>query len=278
MTIPNVLTIAGSDSGGGAGIQADLKTFAALRTYGCSVIAALTAQNTKTVTAIHDVPPEFVTAQIDAVFDDIEIAAVKIGMLSSSAIIEAVAAGLERHRARNVVLDPVMVAKSGARLLQPEAVETLKGRLLPLSLVITPNLPEAGDLLGIEAPRDEAGMVAAASALRALGPRAVLVKGGHIEEADSIDILDDGGEPLTLAAPRITTLNTHGTGCTLSSAIAALLGRGMPLRATVQAAKAYLTGALQAADQLQVGHGHGPVHHFHALWADPPAEKALSGP
>jgi hydroxymethylpyrimidine/phosphomethylpyrimidine kinase len=278
MTVPNILTIAGSDSGGGAGIQADLKTFAALGTYGCSVICALTAQNTKAVTAIHDVPPEFVTAQLDAVFDDIEIAAVKIGMLSSSAIIEAVVAGLERHRARNVVLDPVMVAKSGARLLRPDAVEALKGRLLPLSLLITPNLPEAGDLLGVEAPRDEAGMVAAAAALRALGPQAVLVKGGHIEDADSIDILDDGGEPLTLAAPRITTRNTQGTGCTLSSAIAALLGRGMPLRAAVQAAKAYLTGALQAAGQLQVGHGHGPVHHFHALWAGPAAERAVSGP
>ncbi len=183
MTVPNILTIAGSDSGGGAGIQADLKTFAALRTYGCSVIAALTAQNTQTVTAIHDVPPEFVTAQIDAVFADIEIAAVKIGMLSSGGVIEAVAAGLERHRARNIVLDPVMVAKSGARLLRPDAVAALKQRLLPLAAVITPNLPEAGDLLGIEAPRDQAGMTAAAAALRALGPRAVLVKGGHIEGA-----------------------------------------------------------------------------------------------
>ncbi len=278
MTIPNILTIAGSDSGGGAGIQADLKTFAALHTYGCSVIAALTAQNTQTVTAIHDVPPAFVTAQLDAVFDDIEIAAVKIGMLSSSAIIEAVAAGLERHRARNVVLDPVMVAKSGARLLRADAVEALKERLLPLATLITPNLPEAGDLLGIEAPRDEAGMIAAAAALRALGPRAVLVKGGHIEDGDSVDILDDGGEPLTLVAPRIITRNTHGTGCTLSSAIAALLGKDLPLRDAVRAAKAYLTDALRAADQLRVGHGHGPVHHFHALWPDPATAKALSRP
>jgi len=278
MTIPNVLTIAGSDSGGGAGIQADLKTFAAFGTYGCSVICALTAQNTRTVTAIHDVPPDFVSAQLDAVFDDIEIAAVKIGMLSNSGVIEAVAAGLERHRARNIVLDPVMVAKSGARLLRPDAVEALKQRLLPLALLITPNLPEAGDLLGIEAPRDEAGMMAAAAALRALGPQAVLVKGGHIEARDSIDILDDGGEPLTLAAPRVATVNSHGTGCTLSSAIAALLGKGLPLRAAVQVAKAYLTEALQAADQLQVGHGHGPVHHFHALWADRATERAVSRP
>jgi hydroxymethylpyrimidine/phosphomethylpyrimidine kinase len=278
MTIANILTIAGSDSGGGAGIQADLKTFAALGTYGCSVICALTAQNTRTVTAIHDVPPEFVTAQLDAVFDDIEIAAVKIGMLSNSRVIEAVAVGLERHRARNVVLDPVMVAKSGARLLQPDAVETLKRRLLPLAALITPNLPEAGDLLGIEAPADEVAMIAAAAALRALGPRAVLVKGGHIEGADSIDILDDGGEPLTLVARRVATSNTHGTGCTLSAAIAALLGQGMALRDAVQAAKAYLTDALQAADELHVGHGHGPVHHFHALWRDQARERAVSRP
>jgi hydroxymethylpyrimidine/phosphomethylpyrimidine kinase len=264
--IANVLTIAGSDSGGGAGIQADLKTFSALGTYGCSVITALTAQNTRAVTAIHEVPAEFVSAQLDAVFDDIAIAAVKIGMLASSAIVEAVAAGLERHGAPNVVLDPVMVAKSGDRLLRPDAVSALKERLLPLSTLITPNLPEAGDLLGLEEPEDEAGMIAAAAGLRALGPRAVLVKGGHMEEADSIDILDDGGEPLTLVAPRVATANTHGTGCTLSAAIAALLGQGMELRPAVRNAKAYLTQAIAAADLLDVGHGHGPVHHFHAWW------------
>jgi hydroxymethylpyrimidine/phosphomethylpyrimidine kinase len=278
MTIANILTIAGSDSGGGAGIQADLKTFAALGTYGCSAICALTAQNTQTVTAIHEVPPEFVTAQLKAVFDDIEIAAVKIGMLSSREVIDAVAAGLERHGVRKIVLDPVMVAKSGARLLRPDAVEALKQRLLPLATLITPNLPEAGDLLGIEAPGDEAGMVEAAAALRALGPSAVLIKGGHLEDADSADILDDGGEPLTLVAPRIATANTHGTGCTLSSAIAALLGKGMPLRDAISGAKAYLTGALQAADQLRVGHGHGPVHHFHALWTYPARGSAVSRP
>ena len=266
--IANVLTIAGSDSSGGAGIQADLKTFGALGTFGCSVITALTAQNTRAVTAIHEVPAAFVTAQLDAVFDDIEIAAVKIGMLSSSGIIEAVAGGLERHAARNVVLDPVMVAKSGDRLLRPDAVAALKARLLPLATVITPNLPEAGDLLGLKAPGDEAGMIAAAEALRALGPRAVLVKGGHMEEAESIDILDDGAEPLTLVAPRLATANTHGTGCTLSAAIAALLGRGLPLRDAVRDAKAYLTAAIAAADRLQVGHGHGPVHHFYAWWPD----------
>ena len=264
--IVNVLTIAGSDSGGGAGIQADLKTFAALGTYGCSVLTALTAQNTRAVTAIHELLPEFVTAQLDAVFDDIEIAAVKIGMLSSSEVIEAVAQGLERHQARNVVLDPVMVAKSGDRLLRPDAVRSLKERLLPLADLITPNLPEAGDLLGLEPPADEAGMIAAAAALRELGPGAVLVKGGHTGAADSIDVLEDGGEPLTLVAHRLPTTNTHGTGCTLSAAIAALLAQGLPLREAVRAAKSYLTGAIAAADQLNVGSGHGPVHHFHALW------------
>jgi hydroxymethylpyrimidine/phosphomethylpyrimidine kinase len=264
--IANVLTIAGSDSGGGAGIQADLKTFSALGAYGCSVLAALTAQNTRAVTAIHEVPPRFVAAQIDSVFYDIEIAAVKIGMLSSSAVIEAVADGLTCHRPRNIVLDPVMVAKSGDRLLRPDAFASLRRRLLPLADVVTPNLPEAGDLLGLAPPVDEAGMIAAAAALRELGPRAVLVKGGHTAAPESIDVLDDGGKPLVLVAQRLQTANTHGTGCTLSSAIAALLAQGMSLRDAVQAAKAYLTAAIEAADQLSVGSGHGPVHHFHALW------------
>jgi hydroxymethylpyrimidine/phosphomethylpyrimidine kinase len=266
MTIPNVLTIAGSDSGGGAGVQADLKTFSALGTYGCSVFAALTAQNTLAVTAIHDIPPDFVTAQLDAVFEDIEIGAVKLGMLSRPEVIAAVADGLERHRARNVVLDPVMVAKSGARLLREEAVSALKERLLPLVSLITPNLPEASVLLDLEPARDEAGMIQMAAALRELGPEAVLVKGGHLEGAQSVDVLDDGGEPQVLIAPRITTSNTHGTGDTLSSAIAALLARGYRLPDAVREAKAYLTEALRASNQLRVGSGHGPVHHFHALW------------
>jgi hydroxymethylpyrimidine/phosphomethylpyrimidine kinase len=267
--IPNVLTIAGSDSGGGAGIQADLKTFSALGAYGASVITALTAQNTRTVSAIHDLPPEFVTAQMDAVFGDIAFAAVKIGMLSRPAIIDAVAIGLRRHRARNIVLDPVMVAKSGDRLLGADAVAALRQRLLPLATVITPNLPEAAVLLDLEEAEDEAGMIDAAARLRALGPQAVLLKGGHLAKGtSSVDVLDDGAEPLTLAAPRIATANTHGTGCTLSSAIAALLARGLPLRHAVRAAKAYVTAAIQAADRLKVGHGHGPVHHFHALWRE----------
>jgi hydroxymethylpyrimidine/phosphomethylpyrimidine kinase len=264
--IANILTIAGSDSGGGAGIQADLKTFSALGAYGCSVIAALTAQNTRAVTGIHEVPAAFVTAQLDAVFDDIEIAAVKIGMLASPEIIRAVADGLERHHTGPVVLDPVMVAKSGDHLLRPEAVHALKARLLPLATVITPNLLEAGVLLAMEPPVDEAGMLEAAARLRTLGPEAVLLKGGHREGAESIDVFDDGGEPLTLASARIDTPNTHGTGCTLSSALAALLGQGLAPRDAVPAAKAYITEAIRAADRLRVGTGHGPVHHFHRWW------------
>lgn len=264
--IANVLTIAGSDSGGGAGIQADLKTFSALGTYGASVITALTAQNTRTVTAIHDVPPDFVGAQLDAVFDDINIDAVKIGMLSRPEIIAVVAERLQRHHADPIVVDPVMVAKSGDRLLQPEAVAALRERLLPLATVVTPNLPEAGVLLDVESPVDQAGMVEVAAALRALGPRAVLLKGGHLAGGDSTDVLDDGGDPEIFRAARIATTNTHGTGCTLSAAIAALLGRGLPLRTAIGQAKAYITAAIQSADQLTVGHGHGPVHHFHALW------------
>ena len=267
--IVNVLTIAGSDSGGGAGIQADLKTFSALGTYGASVITALTAQNTRAVSAIHDVPPTFVRAQLDAVFDDIEFAAVKVGMLSRPEIIDAVADRLHRHGARNVVLDPVMVAKSGDRLLRAEAVAALKALLLPLATVLTPNLPEAAVLLDLDQARDAAGMIEAAARLRELGPHAVLLKGGHLEVgAESIDVLVDGAPPLTLAAPRIATANTHGTGCTLSSAIAALLARGLPLRRAAREAKAYVTAAIRAAYRLDVGHGHGPVHHFHALWPE----------
>jgi hydroxymethylpyrimidine/phosphomethylpyrimidine kinase len=266
--IANVLTIAGSDSGGGAGVQADLKTFSALGTFGCSVFAALTAQNTRAVTAIHDIPPEFISAQIDAVFADIEIAAVKLGMLSRPEAIAAVADGLRRHGARNVVIDPVMVAKTGARLLREEAVSALKAQLLPLATLITPNLPEAGVLLDLEPAKDEAGMIQMAAALRELGPKAVLVKGGHLEGAESIDVLDAGDDAQVLVAPRVATRNTHGTGDTLSSAIAALLARGFALPDAVREAKAYLTGALRASDQLSVGAGYGPVHHFHRWWPE----------
>ena len=266
MTIANVLTIAGSDSSGGAGIQADLKAFSALGTYGASVITALTAQNTRAVTAIHDVPAGFVRAQIDAVFDDLDIAAVKIGMLSQPAIIEAVAEGLGQHAARSIVLDPVMVAKSGAQLLQPDAVAALKTHLLPMASVITPNLPEASVLLGSEVTDDEAAMTAGAQRLLEMGPRSVLLKGGHGRGQQSVDILVTDRGVDRLAARRVSTKNTHGTGCTLSAAIAAFIGRGFSVEEAVASAKTYISEALAHADALQVGSGHGPVHHFHALW------------
>ena len=260
------VTIAGSDSSGGAGIQADLKTFSALGVYGASVIAALTAQNTRGVQGILDVPPEFVTQQIDSVFSDLAVDAVKIGMLSRPAVIEAVAAGLDRHRAHAVVLDPVMVAASGDPLLVPEAVETLRSVLLPRALVVTPNLPEAAAILGEEVARDEAAIARQAARIRALGPRAVLIKGGHADGAESVDILLDQEGVERLAAPRVATRNTHGTGCTLSSAIAAGLAKGRSLREAIADAKRYISAAIGASDQLVIGRGHGPVHHFHALW------------
>lgn len=264
----NALTIAGSDSGGGAGIQADLKTFSALGVYGASVITALTAQNTRAVRAIHDVPPAFVAAQMDAVFEDIRIDAVKIGMLNRPEVIDVVAAGLEHYRPRWVVLDPVMVAKSGDRLLAPEAMARLRSRLLPLASVITPNIPEAAVLLDESAAMIEAQMEKACERLRQLGARSVLLKGGHLAGPESVDFFYDGVSSLRLAAPRIDTVNTHGTGCTLSSAIAAHLARGRELREAVMLAKQYLTSALRTASSLEVGGGHGPVHHFHGLWGD----------
>jgi len=261
------LTIAGSDSGGGAGIQADLKTFSALGVYGASVITALTAQNTKGVQAIHDVPAAFVTAQLDSVFSDLTVGAVKIGMLSRPDVIEAVAAGLARHaRGIPVVLDPVMVATSGDRLIAGEAVAFLRDRLLPLADLITPNLPEAAVLLG-EDGADEAGAEDQARRLLALGARAVLVKGGHGTGPDSVDhLVTAGGEARRLAAKRVATRNTHGTGCTLSAAIAAHLALGRSMGEAVAGAKDYLTAALKAADGLSIGSGQGPVHHFHAAW------------
>ena len=266
MTTPIAVTIAGSDSGGGAGIQADLKTFSALGVYGASVIAALTAQNTRGVTAVHDVPAEFVAAQIDAVFSDLAVGAVKIGMLSQPAVIEAVAAGLARHRMTNVVLDPVMVATSGDKLIADEAIAVLRRVLIPLALVITPNLPEAAALLDAPVAQSESQMQKQAEQLLSLGARAVLIKGGHGEGSDAVDLLVEPNAVARLAAERIPTRNTHGTGCTLSSAIAAGLAKGMPLAEAVRAAKAYITASIAAADTLHIGHGHGPVHHFHALW------------
>jgi hydroxymethylpyrimidine/phosphomethylpyrimidine kinase len=264
--IPIVLSIAGSDPSGGAGIQADLKTFSALGAYGGAVITALTAQNTRGVTGIHNVPPEFVALQIDTVFDDLRVDAVKVGMISTGDIARAVAASLRRADARDVVLDPVMIAKSGHALLDPTAVAALREELVPLARVITPNLPEAGVLLGGEMPRTLGEMRDAARALHALGPAYVYLKGGHLGGDESPDLLYDGTTTVELSAKRIDTQNTHGTGCTLSSAIAALLPQRPNVGRAVEDAKAYLTAAIAASDQLRVGSGHGPVQHFYSMW------------
>ena len=260
------LTIAGSDSSGGAGIQADLKTFSALGVYGASVITALTAQNTRGVQGIHDVPADFVAAQMDSVFSDLRIGAVKIGMLASPDVIDAVAAGLERHGASNVILDPVMVATSGDRLIPEAAAARLRERLLPMALVLTPNLPEAAALLGEAVAKDEAEMERQGQRLLALGATSVLMKGGHLDGPQSVDIFVHAGGSDRLEAPRVATRNTHGTGCTLSSAIAARLASGSGLVGAVQEAKRYLTDSLLGADRLKIGAGAGPVHHFQALW------------
>jgi hydroxymethylpyrimidine/phosphomethylpyrimidine kinase len=260
------LTIAGSDSGGGAGIQADLKTFAALEVYGVSVISALTAQNTEGVSGIHDVPPDFIAKEMDAVFSDFEIGAVKIGMLSRRAAIETVAAGLRKHRAKNIVLDPVMVATSGDPLIADDAVDALCRELFPLALLITPNLHETRALTGGALARTESDMAAQAVKLKALGAKRVLIKGGHGDGTESVDIFFGEGEPVRFAAPRVLTKNTHGTGCTLSSAIAAGLAKGRDLVTALREAKAYVTAAIKAADQLDVGHGHGPLNHFYNQW------------
>jgi len=266
-TYHRVLTIAGSDSGGGAGIQADLKTIAANGCYGMSVITALTAQNTRGVTAIHPVPVKFVRAQMDAVLSDIGCDVVKIGMLFSPELIMEVAEGLRRHGIGRIVLDPVMVAQSGDRLVQDEAVDALKKYLLPLAELVTPNLPEISVLLGRDIVTAEA-IGEAAVALAAMGCRNVLVKAGHLESAacDDILCLDGGRQLLVLPGRRIATRNNHGTGCTLSSAIAAFLARGEGIEAAVRQAKEYITGAIAAGASYALGHGHGPVHHFYRYW------------
>ncbi|MCF8078207.1 MAG: bifunctional hydroxymethylpyrimidine kinase/phosphomethylpyrimidine kinase [Desulfobacterales bacterium] len=262
-----VLSIAGSDSGGGAGIQADIKTISALGGFAMTAITALTAQNTRGVTGIHPVPPEFAAAQIDAVLSDIGVDAVKIGMLYSAELIAAVARELTRHKAANIVVDPVMVAQSGDRLLQDEAVEALTAELFPLATVVTPNLPEAEVLLGrsISGPQE---MEAAALALAEFGSRSVLIKGGHgeSERSDDLLFLAEEDRMLWIEGRRIETKNTHGTGCTLSSAIAARLAAGEGIEGAVQKAKAYLTEALRAGAGYRFGRGHGPVHHFYRVW------------
>jgi hydroxymethylpyrimidine/phosphomethylpyrimidine kinase len=265
-SIPNALTIAGSDSGGGAGIQADLKAFSALGAYGLSVITALTAQNTRGVTAVHAPEPEFITAQLEAVFDDIRIDAVKIGMLANAGIVRAVADALRRYRPKHIVLDTVMISKSNHALLAPEAVAALRDELLPLATIVTPNLPEAAALLGTQSAADEDQMVRQGEALRAFGAKAVLMKGGHLASSDSPDWLIESNGALRLGGARVPLKNTHGTGCTLSSAIAALVAQSDDLATATAEAKRYLTGAIEASTQLDVGHGVGPVHHFFRWW------------
>ena len=266
MTVPIALTIAGSDSSGGAGIQADLKTFGALGVYGASVITALTAQNTLGVAAIHAVPAEFVTAQIDAVFGDLDVKAVKIGMVAQLATIGAIAAGLKRWSPKHIVLDPVMVATSGDRLLEADAVDGLRAKLVPRAALLTPNLAEAAALLGEAVAASAAAIESQGQRLLALGCQAVLIKGGHGQGPESIDYLFSGDDIVALAGPRIATQNTHGTGCSLSSAIAAGLAKGEDMEQAVRNAKAWVSAAIAAADRLDVGRGHGPIHHFHRLY------------
>ena len=268
--IPNALTIAGVDPSGGAGVLADVKTFSALGAYACAVITALTAQNTQAVTGVLPIAPEFVARQLDTLFADVRIDALKIGMLGEAAVVFTVADRLMHWKAERIVLDPVMVAKSGDALLAKAAVGALREALVPLANVITPNLPEAGVLLGSRAPDSLKEMTRAAERLHALmgnGERWVWLKGGHLPGRDATDLLFNGDKMIELSQPRVDTKNTHGTGCTLSAALAALLPQRADVPSASRDAKNWLTQALRDADKLQVGAGHGPVHHFHALWS-----------
>jgi hydroxymethylpyrimidine/phosphomethylpyrimidine kinase len=261
MKLPVALTIAGSDSGGGAGIQADLKTFAALGVHGACAVTAVTAQNTVTVTDILEMPVAMIRAQIRAVAEDLGIQGAKTGMLSSAAIIEAVAGAIEEHRIPNLVVDPVMVAKGGARLLRVDAVEALRSRLLPLAAVLTPNLPETEVLLGRRVASLAERREAARDLLR-FGPRAVVIKGGHAG-GEAVDIYWDGERWEELEAARVPTSNTHGSGCAFSAAIAAGLARGLEPLAAVREAKEFITGAIEFS--IEVGRGHGPVNPMYRL-------------
>lgn len=267
MSAYNIVSIAGSDPSGGAGVQADLKAFSAHATFGMTVVTALTAQSTRGVAGVHPVPAHFVRQQMDTLFTDATVHAVKIGMLGTSEVTEAVAEAIDRHALPNVVVDPVMVAKSGDRLLERSAVEALRATLLPRADLVTPNLPEAADLLEEPEAADLATMRAQAQRLLALGPRRVLLKGGHLRGGDSVDVLVSAdAEPVEFRSPRIISRNTHGTGCTLSSSIAALLPRRPDARTAVEEAKAYLTEAIRRAHEIDAGGGQGPVHHFHPWW------------
>ena len=266
--VPSAMTIAGSDSGAGAGIQADLKTFAALGVYGTSVLTAITAQNTVAVTAVHEVPTDVIEAQIDAVVTDIGVDALKTGMLSSSAIIECVTAALKKYPGipglRRLVVDPVMVAKSGDSLLEKDAVETLRQRLLPMAAVVTPNIPEAETLTGLSIVTDE-DVREAARAIVGMGATSVVVKGGH-REGPATDVYYDGSDFEIFTSPRIETVNTHGTGCTFASAVAAGLAKGLQTKDAVGLAKEFVTEAIRRS--FPIGQGHGPLHHFYKLWPE----------
>ncbi|MBC3379854.1 bifunctional hydroxymethylpyrimidine kinase/phosphomethylpyrimidine kinase [Serratia fonticola] len=262
----NTLTIAGTDPSGGAGIQADLKAFSALGAYGTSVITALVAQNTRGVQSVYHIEPAFVAAQLDSVLSDVRIDSAKIGMLANADIVRSVAERLRHYKLPYVVLDTVMLAKSGDPLLAPEAVESIRRELMPLVSIITPNLPEAAALLACAPAQNESQMREQGQALLAMGCQAVLMKGGHLSEEESPDWLFTPGFEQRFSAPRIATRHTHGTGCTLSAALAALRPRHQNWADTVAAAKNYLQLALQQADSLEVGQGIGPVHHFHAWW------------
>ncbi|MEP1694899.1 MAG: bifunctional hydroxymethylpyrimidine kinase/phosphomethylpyrimidine kinase [Paracoccaceae bacterium] len=261
------MTIAGSDSGGGAGIQADLKAMSANGTYGASVITAITAQNTMAVTAVHEVPSDVVEAQIDAVLSDLDVDVIKLGMLFSVPIIDVTAIRIAAFEGP-VVVDPVMIAKSGDRLLQDAAVDALIEQILPQASLLTPNLPEAARLLNEDEAKTSADIAAQGRRLLALGPKAVLMKGGHASGDTCVDVLVDAhGVIRTFEAPRVDTLKTHGTGCTYSAAIAAQLAHGSDIKNAVAAAHHYLQAAINAADQLHIGQGQGPVHHFHGQWS-----------
>ena len=264
--IPIALTIAGSDSGGGAGIQADLKSFSANGVFGASVITALTAQNTLGVTGVHDVPADFIAAQMDSVFSDLNVAAVKIGMLSQVPVIEAIAEGLRKHKATNIVFDPVMVTTSGDPLLAEDAVDAIKSILMPMADLLTPNLHESAKLTDKPVATSNSEMIEQANILLNSGAKAVLVKGGHSADDACSDLYKSANDEIWISAERIDTQNTHGTGCSLSSAIAANLAYGMTMQDALEKSKEWLTGAIASSDQLNIGKGPGPVHHFHNLW------------
>ena len=268
-SVPIAMTIAGSDSSGGAGIQADLKTFTALGVYGASVLTALTAQNTRGVDGVMAVPPAFVTAQLESVLSDLRVNATKTGMLANAGVILAVAGSLDKHPGIPLVCDPVMIATSGDVLLEPDAIDALRDRLIPRAAIITPNIPEAARLLGCEEAHGIDEMAHQAEALRALGCGAVLLKGGHGSGEMAVDLLVHAGGMVRLEAPRISTRNTHGTGCTLAAAITALLAGGASLEQAVRRAQLYVWRALEAGAGLRVGHGSGPVDHLFALRRQP---------